>query len=188
MLASNAPVPRTLQWTGVYIDDWLLVRLVKRGQLKQPDLDSERAQAVSEAYVAAGLPEGQEKSFERELDFRAWGAELKGGLGRLSAPVVSRFQFFQITLSNLKFGHITKHILQQVLGIFASVLVFRRECFSNFHHKYLYLDSLPQAGWVRLPTFMSDEIIPCHMSSTPHMPNRPKSRTFHQGTSHRRDR
>ena len=72
MLAFNAPAPRTLQWSGVYIDDWLLVRLVKRCQAKRADVNSERAQAVSEAYVAAGLPEETDKAFNQELDFRAW--------------------------------------------------------------------------------------------------------------------
>ena len=73
------------------------MRLVKRCQAKRADVDSERAQAVSEAYVAAGLPEETDKASNQELDFRAWGAELKGGLGTLAAPLVSRFQLFQIT-------------------------------------------------------------------------------------------
>ena len=157
-LAFNAPVPRGLQWSGVYIDDWLLVRLIKRGRAKVRDLDSIRSEAVSAAYAEVGLPEEKEKSFDHELEFRAWGAELKGGLGTLGAPLASRFHLFQITLSILTFGRITKHILQQLLGIFASVLVFRRECFSSFHHMYYYLDGLPQAGWVDIPTFIADEL------------------------------
>ena len=116
MLAFNVPGPRSLQWSGVYIDDWLLVRLVKRCQAKRPDVGSELAQAVSEAYVAAGLPEETDKAFNTELDFRSWGAELKGGIGTLAAPRSSRFQRFQITLEIIKFGCLTKHILKNSLG------------------------------------------------------------------------
>ena len=131
-LALGSPVPSGLQWSGVYIDDWLTVRQVRRENAREWAEDAERAKQVSAAYVEEGLPEETDKAFNGDVNFRAWGAEFRGGAGTLGAPVEARYQLFLITLALIQFKWITKHILQQVLGLFASVLIFKRVCFSSF--------------------------------------------------------
>jgi hypothetical protein len=47
--------------------------------------------------------------------------------------------------------------MQQVLGSFASCLVFRRELFSLFHSAYRFCEELPLTGWRKLPGPILDE-------------------------------
>ena len=62
-------VPQGKMWTGLYIDDYLLLFRVPRGRARAGGLDSERSRAVSAAYVEAGLEEGVSKAFEQQVDF-----------------------------------------------------------------------------------------------------------------------
>ena len=96
-LAFDTPVPKSRQWSGIYIDDWLLVRMIRRAEARLPSLDSERAVQVSAAYEEVGLPDETDKAFNAKVDFKAWGAELRGGIETLGAPVATRFQLFLLT-------------------------------------------------------------------------------------------
>lgn len=54
-------------------------------------------------------------------------------------------------------GWSSKLDLQQILGIIASLFVFRRECFAVCHHIFLYVESLGPR-WYRLPDVILDEL------------------------------
>ena len=130
LLAHDRPVPTTAMWTGVYIDDWLLVSFVRRADAKKPGPDSARAAEVSRAYVVAGLPEEKSKAFHQNLDFKAWGTFLKGVSGKLGAPAEVRRQLQRATAALLALGWSTKKLLEQILGLYASIFIFRRRFFS----------------------------------------------------------
>jgi hypothetical protein len=138
LLAHDRPVPTTAVWTGVYLDDWLLVCFVRRADAKKPGPDSARAAEVSRAYVDAGLPEEKSNAFHQSLDFKAWGAFLQGGSGKLGAPAEVRRQLQRVTAALLALGWSTKKLLEQILGLYASIFIFRRNFFSVFHHLYTF--------------------------------------------------
>ena len=121
--------------------------------------DSERSDAVSAAYQEDRLAEEESKRFDGQLSFKAWGNEIDGGIGRSSAPVATRRELFRITASLIKFGWATKKVLEQTLGLYAAVLLSRRECFGVFHHLYTYANSFGSALWRRLPHFVLDELV-----------------------------
>ena len=157
-LRHGYPVPRGSLWSGVYIDDFLLLLSVRRRFAKTRAKDTERAEAVSEAYVEDDLEEETSKTFHQELNFKSWGAEVLGGLGRVGAPAEVRMQLFRVCVCVLAVGWANQHILQSILGLFASVFIFRRECFSIFHHAYTYVSEMSADKWVPLPSFLLDEL------------------------------
>ena len=64
----------------------------------------------------------------------------------------------RVTVSLLAAEWATKHVLQQILGLFASVFIFRREFFCIFHHIFKFLeDLLKEEVWSKVPHFIRDE-------------------------------
>ena len=59
-----------------------------------PSSDTERAEAVSAAYVDVGLPEEVSKQYNQTLNFKSWGVLARGGLGCVSCPPEVRSQIF----------------------------------------------------------------------------------------------
>ena len=56
VLAHGKPVPAGPIWTGIYIDDFLLLQVILREHARRPAEDSRRASEVSAHYLAKGLP------------------------------------------------------------------------------------------------------------------------------------
>ena len=117
--------------------------MIRRADARLPSLDSEQVSAANEEF---GLPEETDKAFNAKIDFKAWGAELRGGVGALGAPVATRFQLFLLTQAIVSFRFSTRHILEQRLGIYTSALVSRSECFRAFSIYMLSLWPDPHAG------------------------------------------
>ena len=78
LLEHGRPVPSGDQWSGVYIDDWLLTRVVDRSCSAAPSEDTQRATAVSDAYFNVGLPEEVSQQFNQPLNFKSWGVLVRG--------------------------------------------------------------------------------------------------------------
>ncbi|CAE8639344.1 unnamed protein product, partial [Polarella glacialis] len=152
----NTPPYDLLQ--GVYIDDFLVTLQVERSLAHVPGEDSILMARAEQAYIDAGLPRSVEKDFRSELNFKAWGAEVRGGVGTSGGPRQVRRECWALTRHVIKFGWVCKKIMQQLLGIFASLLVYRREFFSVFHSIYSFCDKLPDSGWMRLPGTIRDEL------------------------------
>jgi hypothetical protein len=123
----NTPPYDLLQ--GVYIDDFLVTLQVERSLAHVPGEDSILMARAEQAYIDAGLPRSVEKDFRSELNFKAWGAEVRGGVGTSGGPRQVRRECWALTRHVIKFGWVCKKIMQQLLGIFASLLVYRREFF-----------------------------------------------------------
>ena len=71
LLEHGRPVPSGDQWSGVYIDDWLLTRVVDRSFSAAPSEDTQRATAVSNACLSVGLPEENSEQFNQSLNFKS---------------------------------------------------------------------------------------------------------------------
>ena len=152
-------VPSGKMWSGLYIDDYLLLFRISRERARLKDADTIRSEEVSRAYVAEGLEEEESKAFNQQLDFTSWGARIRGGKGEAGAPLAVRVQLHMITVALVTIGWATQNILQQVLGLYASIWLFRREFFSLFHHVYRFVDQMAPGKWARMPQFVLDEFI-----------------------------
>ena len=120
--------------------------------------DSSILGRISGAYAKANLPRALPKSFRNELRFRAWGAEVDGDKGTVSAPLKARRDLWVIlrTLNNL--GYVSHDCLGMILGHVCHVFQYRRELYSLLHHSYKFQSQLPKQGWHRLPAHISDEL------------------------------
>ena len=87
-------MPRSDNWEGAYIDDHLLLALVEKHKVGDPDaaVDSELLERSRQAYLKAGLPRALKKGFERQLRFTVWGSEVDSTSGRVGAPEERRLQ------------------------------------------------------------------------------------------------
>ena len=87
-----------------------------------PAEDTALAEAASAAYVAAGVPEANEKSFDQQLNFTTWGAEVRGGVGRVGTPLAYRRQLWILVRKQLASRWTTKNVMQRLLGFFGGML------------------------------------------------------------------
>ena len=160
LLQYGKRVPRDKLWVGVYIDDLLTVLRVDRRKSRLPNVDSELVARADSAYEAEGFPQSGDKAFNMDLDFKAWGCEMRGGVGRAAWPLQCRSDLAKLTLGVLQIGWASCRLLQQLLGLFAAVFVFKREMFSVFHHIFKFVDGLSETPWTwtRLPAFILDEL------------------------------
>ena len=66
-------LPKGRLWTGIYIDDLLVLHRISRRACKGPGPDTEIIRRATDAYQSVGIPESTEKGFNQELDFKVWG-------------------------------------------------------------------------------------------------------------------
>ena len=169
-LEYGKPVPNQALWEGVCLDD-LLVTLRKKisgrvpldGSFVPPppqddDEDVQQILAAEVAYEKAGLKRAMHKSFRMLCQFRAWGAEVDGVVGRVGAPLQVRREVWKLLCMVVRLGWATKNILEKINGFICFIFQFRRELFSLQHHVYKFVSSLPQERWCRLPAYIRDEL------------------------------
>ena len=165
----------------MYLDDLLVAQKVKRKHLLKDEgqalnaggsgktsveyPDTKLVDEICQGYEDAGFPRAMKKSFREQLEFRAWGAEVKGDKGQVAAPLSMRRELWKIIGMMLGAKGATKGILQQVLGHICFCLQFRRECYSLLHHCFKYVEDLAEGVWVKLPSFICDELrsVGCHL-------------------------
>lgn len=177
-LVYGHPVPEAPLWEGIYLDDLLVTYKVTTtdpipldGSFQPPgpqadDADMKRVAAAERAYAAAGLQRAEHKSFRAMTDFKAWGAEVKGVLGTVGAPLVVRQQLWQLLRRVAHGGFCTLNTLQKLMGYLCFAFQYRRECFALQHHIYKYMDGMDPVKACWLPPFIRDEL----MSMALHLP------------------
>ena len=144
-------------WSGIYIDDWLLVRRLLNREARASGTDTERSEAVSKQYVETGLPEETTKSFNQELNFKAWGASIEGGIGHVGAPIFTRVQLYKVCCALCVLGVVIEEVTTADLGCFTSIFEFSRPCFSLFQYVYRFVEDAPDKVWFKVPAFVLDE-------------------------------
>ena len=127
LLEHGRPVPSGDQWSGVYIDDWLLARVVDRFFSAAPSEDTRRAPAVSNVFSNVGLPEEVSKQFNQSSNFKSWGVLVRGGCGTVGGAPEVRSQIFWLGCCLVSLGGGTKRILQQFQGLCAAAWIIRSE-------------------------------------------------------------
>ncbi|CAE7941547.1 unnamed protein product, partial [Symbiodinium necroappetens] len=170
VLVYGKSAPLTDIWEGVYLDDLLVAKrctyhseVPLDGNFAPPpaqedDEDMQRVAKAESAYQSAGLKRATHKAFRAEVQFKAWGAEVDGVLGRVSGPLAARRQVWVLIRKVVALGRCTKLALQRLLGLITFHLQFRRELFSLQHHVYKFLASMPDHEIVWLPSFVIDEL------------------------------
>ena len=148
-------------WVGIYIDDLLVTAVVLRTAAGARGADTVLCEKASAAYVDAELPEAQDKAFNSLLNFKAWGAEIRGGRGTVSGPTEARLRMWIVVSKIVSLGWSTRKILEIILGMFAVLFIYRRPFFSFLHHVYVFVARLEPGQWVRLPAFICDELRVC---------------------------
>jgi hypothetical protein len=154
-LRLDAPPPQSKTWVGVYLDDLLVTQKVRRadlvararrpkpetgvsaGRTKVEYPDSGLVSRICDGYDAAGIPRALKKSFRDELQFRAWGAEIDGDVGRAAAPIKTRRDLWVILAKVLRLSLCSKACLQKILGSLCYCFQYRQECYSLMHHIYI---------------------------------------------------
>ena len=177
-LVYGHPVPDGPLWEGIYLDDLLVTYKMSAphpipldGSFRPPpaqdkDPDMLRVAAAEKAYRDVGLPRAEHKSFRAEADFKAWGAEVRGVIGTVGAPLQVRQQLWQLLRRVAHGGFCTLLTLQKLMGFACFIFQYRRECFSLQHHIYKYMDSMHATKPCWLPHFIRDEL----MSMAIHLP------------------
>ena len=169
-LVYGEPVPVGRLWEGIYLDDLLIAyrheleyKVALDGSFIPPtpsdqDPDVLEVKAAEAAYEEAGFDRALHKAFRCEVEFKAWGAEINGVLGKVGAPLETRRQVWSILRRIVELGFSTKVILQKVLGLACFVFQFRRELYGLQHHVFKFLQGLSEDKWHRLPHHILDEL------------------------------
>ncbi|CAE6958585.1 unnamed protein product, partial [Symbiodinium sp. CCMP2592] len=170
ILVYGKPVPEQDLWTGAYLDD-LLVAL--RCTVPEPvpldgtfvppepqesDEDVRAIRAAIAGYEEAGLQRAVHKEFNQIVDFKAWGAVVKGVKGTVGAPMEVRQQLWALLAKVVSLGWCTREVLQRIVGYVSFVFQFRREMYSLQHHIYKFMANLPRQKWRRIPGHVLDEL------------------------------
>ena len=111
-----APSPIVISSKGYYFDDLLILFQALRAECRRPGPDTDLADKAHAAYEKAGLPRSLRKSFAHELDFKAWGTEVRGGLGRAGAPVKARVALAHVIDEVLSLGFVTRKVVEMLCG------------------------------------------------------------------------
>lgn len=177
-LVYGHPVPDGPLWEGIYLDDLLITMKVSTdspvpldGSFQPPpvqadDEDMKRVAAAEAAYMKAGLSRAEHKAFRAAVDFKAWGAEVRGVLGTVGAPLLVRQQLWLLLKRVATGGYCTLHTMQKLMGFVCFAFQYRRECFALQHHIYKYMESMHETKTCWLPLFIRDEL----MSMALHLP------------------
>jgi hypothetical protein len=116
------------------------VQKLKKSEIGEPNTDTTRTAAAEQAYKKAGLERASHKYFRRKTLFKAWGGEVDGVKGRVSAPLEMRREIWKLSWMLLRRGSADKKFLQRLLGYYAFIFKFRRELLSVFHHVCKYVE------------------------------------------------
>lgn len=108
--------------------------------------------------MGMGLPRSEKKAFDKEYAFKAWGTWVDSQTGQVSAPVEKLRQIESLTLAVLTYGVASKKAMQKLMGLYVHPFMHRRECMSNFHHTYQFVDRMPVDRIVKLPHHVRDEL------------------------------
>ncbi len=92
------------------------------------------------ACLEAGLVRGLDKSFRGSLDFKAWGAEVRGGWGLCGPPLSTSRHLWTLLRAQVQAGVTTK-VLERILGFAAFVLGFKKETFATLQEVYRFCAS-----------------------------------------------
>lgn len=157
-LRYGRPLPPGRLLQGVYLDDLLVLYRTLRLAAAGPGPDDDLIAKARAAYLDAGLEANIPKRFERQVDFKAWGAQVRGGRGSLASPTESRVAVAHLLDLLLEVGFVTKKILETVCGLLAYAFGFRREFLAILQESYRIGAAMPPQKWTPICVVLGDEL------------------------------
>ena len=170
VLVYGRPTPTDPTWQGIYIDDLLITQRLDVGipvpldgsfeppPVQDTDPDAVFVDKAEQAYDEAGFQRAVHKMFRHETQFRAWGAEIDGVLGRAGAPLTLRRQVWLLLHRVISTGWSSKVVLQRIIGYTSFIFQYRRELYCLQHRIYVFLGDMAEDKWVFLPAWLLDEL------------------------------
>ena len=134
------PIPRGPGFDLLCIDDHVYLLLVDAWEkCKQPSPSRRDVQLFRQAgamYAKVHLRTSAKKAVRNAYSATILGGQLDGVRGDIAAPRLKSTALSAITLQLVVLGHSTRTLLQQVLGCWMFVLIFRRPMLSIFSQVY----------------------------------------------------
>jgi len=157
---TSVPIGRT--WTGVYIDDKLIVSRLPISQVRQRKATMRDVQLVKAGEAAYECTEGLSRAVEKEVRFKetftGWGTEVRGRKGSAGAPRAKRSAICFVLAQLLRYGSADRKMLEKAITQAVHPIMHRREFFCILERTHTFISSLPYGVIVSLPGYVRDEI------------------------------
>ena len=154
-------VPASLTWTGVYIDDKVVVQQLPISKLR--DMNQADATLVTKGEIAyahePGFTEAKEKRVRFAESFTAWGTSILGRAGKAEAPLEKRVQIVSCAAAIVHRGRSDRKTLEQLIGAFIHPFQHKKCLNCIFQNVYKYMHSLKYGIWYKLPPQILSEIV-----------------------------
>eukprot|EP00438_Fugacium_kawagutii_P004250 Skav217520 [mRNA] locus=scaffold647:242806:246940:- [translate_table: standard] len=131
------PLPRSPVLLLLCIDDLAVLQKVPRNMPaacnRFPREDLRLLGLADAAYKKVGLRTSQKKAVRNSFHSTILGGEIDGRRGSVSAPRLRVLVLAKLTLKLVQIGWSSKHLLEQIIGCWIFVLLFRRPLLSLFN-------------------------------------------------------
>ena len=125
LLTYGLPFPGSKVFEGLYIDDHIVLAIIPDNG-DRPGLDLDIIESSHRAYAHYHLPLSSEKAFglsrpgtvSGDINFVAWGTEVLGRLGVVSAPTSKLAHLFLLVGKWATFKYTNKEIMQRMVALF----------------------------------------------------------------------
>ena len=161
LLEYGKVVPASHTLEGLYIDDHLVLQILPSRRLhKGMSFEDEAIVARSrQQYADLSLPVSAKKAFTYEHDFIAWGTQVSSRSGRVGCPLSKLKQIEAAICEVVKLPHVTKRILQQVVGLCVHPAMHRREVMCLFECIFKVIAESPEGKFFKLPVPCKEELL-----------------------------
>ena len=140
LIRYKVALPNSKCLVGVYLDDLLVLQLQSRASYDSRVLSNEDPRSVHPvvakaevAYRKAGLDISEKKSFDSQLEYKAWGLEVNGDVGTLQFPILTRVHLMVIITLLIQLGVAERKLMEVLLGSLTAAFLPRKEFLSLFH-------------------------------------------------------
>ena len=177
-LVFSRAVPNSPTWEGIYIDDHLVSQVLDKTSLScRPEKlcesckkaggclhDDCRLIASSEsAYAACGLPLGASKRFRYQQKFLAWGTEVDGHSGVVSAPLAKRSLLSILGLQLCASFKVNKKLMQAFGGCCIHPFMHCRPLMCLLGEFFSFTSNLNDSVSCKMPPRVLDEVLGCSL-------------------------
>lgn len=131
LLSMHQPVPRSRNFAGLVIDDFISLSIVDETETGGSPCESARmADEMFKEYKRVRLIPNEKKAFRDEEDASFWGVDLAGGDGLVRGSLKRAVPLVGLLLRVVKIGYATGKLLEILAGSIISLMLFRRRLLS----------------------------------------------------------
>ena len=163
-LAFRSPVPHHPCLEGLYIDDHIVIQMVKKRKFRGHDKnkefrDDEILQASRENYKKLNIPVSSKKAFTKEYQFQAWGTSVDSRTGRVGTPIQKLHQLGDLLAKVCALPRVSKKLLQKTLGLIVHPAMHQRCIMCLLQESYLWVEKLQPGQPRKLPNAVKEELL-----------------------------